>query len=170
MEIRDLKQEDLGSMVRWRNDATVNRYLADRLKSMEEACAWYERMRADSRVWLKAIVQDDRLIGYATVESLDEANRKCELALVIGEPGEWGKGIGQFVLAEMLRYAFETLRMHRVWAAVVDGNERSERLVKSAGFVKEGVMRETILINGQYANLLCYSILENEYTVRTDRF
>jgi len=161
--LRDLSTEDLKLLVRWRNDPEVNRYLADRLKTAEEAEAWYNKLRANPKVWLKTVVQDNAAVGYATVESIDEKNRKCELALVIGEKDSWGGGIGTFVLKEMLKYAFETLRMHRVWAAVADGNDRSERLVKTAGFIKEGVMRETLIMNGKFTDLLFYSILEHEY-------
>jgi len=103
------------------------------------------------------------LIGYAVVESIDERNRKCELALIIGESNHCGKGIGTKVLKEMLDYAFETLHIHRVWAVIARGNDRSERLVKKAGFMKEGVMRETIIIGDRFTDLLCYSILEDEY-------
>ncbi len=161
--LRDLSIEDLELLVRWRNEPEVGRYLANRLKTIEEAKTWFEKLRGNPKVWLKAIICDDTVIGYATVESIDEKNRKCELALVIGENDYWGRGIGNFVLKEMLEYAFKTLRMHRVWAAVAEGNERSERLVKSAGFIKEGVMRETLIMNGRFTDLLFFSILENEY-------
>jgi len=97
------------------------------------------------------------------VESIDEKNRKCELAVVIGEIDRWSNGIGTIVIKTMLEYAFDTLHMHRVWAAVARGNDRSERLVKKAGFVKEGVMRETIIIGDKFTDLLCFSILEYEY-------
>lgn len=162
-EFRNLAVEDLDALVRWRNDPLVNRYLANRLKSREEAEAWFNKLKAHPKIWLKAIIEDGRIIGYAAVESIDEKNRKCELALVIGEIDRWSNGIGTNVLKTMLEYAFDTLHMHRVWAAVARGNDRSERLVKKAGFVKEGVMRETIIIGDKFTDLLCFSILEYEY-------
>ncbi len=161
--LRDLEKAELKELVRWRNDPQVNRYLANRLKTLTEAEAWYERLKSNPKVWLKAILDNDRLIGYATVESIDEKNRKCELALAIGEPSYWGKGVGKQALGEMLKYAFETLHMHRVWAAVACGNERSERLVRGAGFLLEGTMREAIIMEGDFTDLFCFSLLENEY-------
>jgi RimJ/RimL family protein N-acetyltransferase len=166
-ELRDLEVRDLNALVRWRNDSTVNRCLADRLRSKEEAEAWFKRVKAEPKIWLKAIIDDGQTIGYAAVESIDEKNRKCELAIVVGEPGRWGKGIGAFVMKTMLEYAFDVLRMHRVWAVTARGNDRSVRLIKGAGFQFEGVMRETIIIGGKFTDLLRYSILEDEY--RTER-
>lgn len=168
IDLRDLTIDDLDALVRWRNDPAVNRYLSDRLKTGEEAKAWFDKTKADPKVWLKAVTADGELVGYAAVEGIDEKNRKCELAMVIGKAERWGKGIGAYVLRTMLEYAFETLHMHRVWAAVVDGNERSERLLKTAGFVKEGVMRDTLIIGGRFASLLCYSLLEDEYKREKD--
>lgn len=163
VEVRDLASEDLDALVHWRNDPAVNRFLADRLRSRDQAESWFYQLRARDKIWLKAIIDDDQLIGYAVVESIDEKNRKCELAMVIGEIDHWGKGVGAFVVKKMLEYAFDTLHMHRVWAAVARGNERSERLLRKAGFSQEGVMRETLIIGEKFTDLLCYSILENEY-------
>lgn len=162
-ELRDLTENDLDALVRWRNDPVVNKYLSDRLKTKTETETWYNRLRGNPEVWLKAITYDSRLIGYAVIESIDETNRKCELVIIIGESDYWEKGIGSFVLQKMLEHTFVTLQMHRVWAVTSRNNERSEKLLKKAGFTHEGVMREPIIIDGKFKDLLMYSILENEY-------
>ncbi|MCP4570470.1 MAG: GNAT family N-acetyltransferase [FCB group bacterium] len=163
MKFRDLTMEDLDSLVRWRNDPVVTRHLSNRMQLREEAEAWFHKLKANPKIWLKVIIEDGQTIGYAGVESIDEKNRKCELVLVIGESDYWGKGIGKSVLMTMLEYAFDTLHMHRVWAVTARGNDRSERLLKKAGFMQEGIMRETIIIGERFTDLLCYSILEHEY-------
>ena len=163
IEIRDLTMDDLDAIVRWRNNPTVNRHLSNRLKTREEAEKWLSSLSGNPKVWLKAILENTRIIGYAAVESIDELNRKCELVLIIGESDCWGRGIGTFVLKKMLAYAFDTLDMHRVWATASSGNERSEHLLKRNGFVHEGTMRETIIIGNKFTDLLLYSILESEY-------
>lgn len=162
-KIRNLEIDDLTSLVRWRNDPQVNRYLSNRLLTIQDAEKWFTSLTANRMVWLKAIIHDNQLIGYGVVESINTEYRRCELAMVIGETEYWGKGIGSHVIKEMLAYAFDTLKMHRVWGVVAKGNERSERLLKKAGMIHEGVMRETIIINEQFTDLLCFSILEDEY-------
>jgi RimJ/RimL family protein N-acetyltransferase len=163
ISLRDLICGDLDLLVRWRNDPVVNRHLADRLKTKDEAEAWFHRLRANPKSWVKAIEVDGVLSGYAVVESVDEKNRKCEVAMVIGESKSWGNGAGRFVLGEMLRHAFAELHMHRVFAAVCRGNDRSERLVRRAGFVPEGTMRDSLFVGGKFTDLLCFSLLETEY-------
>jgi len=163
---RDLTLNDLDALVRWRNDPDVSRYLSDRLRTKDEAEAWFQRLRKNPHIWLKAVLYDDRLVGMASVEAIDETNRKCELIMVIGEKDVWGHGIGGKILTDMLRYAFDDLHMHRVWAVFIAGNERSERLLKRAGFSFEGTMREAISKSGSFADLLIYSILEKEYQLQ----
>ena len=161
--LRDLTIDDLDALVRWRNDPIVNKCLSDRLKTKTEAETWYNSLKSNPQVWQKAITYDNRLIGHAVIESIDETNRKCELVMIIGESDYWGKGIGSFVLQKMLEHAFNTLQMHRVWAVTSRNNERSEKLLKKSGFTYEGIMREAIIIDGKFSDLLMYSILENEY-------
>jgi RimJ/RimL family protein N-acetyltransferase len=168
-KFRNLTVEDLDALVRWRNDPAVTRFLADRLKTREQAAAWFHTLKAQDKIWLKAIIEKEKVIGYGQLESIDEKNRRCELVLVIGEIEYWGKGIGTYVLKMMLQYAIDTLHMHRVWAVMARGNDRSERLVKKAGFLQEGVMRETIIIGDKYSDLLCFSILEDEYKARKNQ-
>lgn len=163
VSLRDLVADDLDLVLMWRNSPIVNEYLSNRLKTKPEITAWFERLRENPKTWLKLILANDVSVGYAAIESIDEKNRKCELAVVVGVPGLWGTGVGRAVLHEMLQHAFKVLKMHRVFVAVCRGNLRSEKLVGGMNFRHEGTMRESLVINGEFVDLLCYSLLESEY-------
>lgn len=47
----------------------------------------------------------------------------------------WGQGLIPEASREMLRYAFEELKMSRIWCAYYDGNEKSRRVQEKLGFV-----------------------------------
>jgi UDP-4-amino-4,6-dideoxy-N-acetyl-beta-L-altrosamine N-acetyltransferase len=161
--LRDLTTQDLDAVVRWRNDSNINEYLVNREKTLPEAYAWFNRITNSSNNLPKGIYDDNQLIGYCIVGDIDEKNRKCEVGVIIGESRLWGKGIGKTVVTELLKYCFEINKMHRVLAVIVKGNERSERLFKSMGFRYEGTFREATIINNQFTDLNCFSILEHEY-------
>ena len=57
-----------------------------------------------------------------------------ELGYWIGKPF-WGKGLIPEASREILRYAFETLKMNRIWCGYYDGNEKSRRVQEKLGFV-----------------------------------
>ncbi|MGI6072379.1 MAG: GNAT family N-acetyltransferase [Lachnospiraceae bacterium] len=59
---------------------------------------------------------------------------ECELGFWIGEP-YWGQGLVKEAAKELLRHAFEDLKMQTVWCGYYEGNERSMRLQRSLGFV-----------------------------------
>lgn len=163
LRLRRLEEADLTQVCLWRNDDRVSEFLANRVKTHEEAVAWFRSLTGKPDQLLVGIEVGGRLTGYAVVEDVDEVNRKCEIGLVIGQPDRWGKGVGRAVAAALLRYCFETLGLHRVLAVIARGNARSEALFSGLGFTHEGTLREAALRNGSHTDLLCYSMLEAEY-------
>ena len=65
---------------------------------------------------------------------LAEADDEYELGYWIGKP-YWGQGLIPEASREMLRYAFEDLKMNRIWCGYYDGNEKSRRVQEKLGFV-----------------------------------
>lgn len=61
------------------------------------------------------------------------ADYECEIGYWIGEP-YWGQGLIPEAVNELLRYAFEELRMAAVWCGYYDGNEKSKRVQAKCGF------------------------------------
>ena len=67
-------------------------------------------------------------------KDLAEAGDEYELGYWIGKL-YWGKGLIPEASREMLRYAFEDLKMNRIWCGYYDGNEKSRRVQEKLGFV-----------------------------------
>ena len=65
---------------------------------------------------------------------LAEDDDEYELGYWIGKP-YWGQGLIPEASREMLRYAFEDLKMNRIWCGYYDGNEKSRRVQEKLGFV-----------------------------------
>ena len=65
---------------------------------------------------------------------LAEDDDEYELGYWIGKPF-WGQGLIPEASHEMLRYAFEDLKMNRIWCGYYDGNEKSRRVQGKLGFV-----------------------------------
>ena len=65
---------------------------------------------------------------------LAEQDDEYELGYWIGKPF-WGQGLITEASREMLRYAFEDLKMNRIWRGYYDGNEKSRRVQEKLGFI-----------------------------------
>ena len=64
---------------------------------------------------------------------LAEHDDEYELGYWIGKPF-WGQGLIPEASRELLRYAFEELRMNRIWCGYYDGNVKSKRVQEKVGF------------------------------------
>lgn len=70
----------------------------------------------------------------------------------------------------LLRHAFETLDCIRVQLKTDLRNERSQRAIERLGAVREGVLRNhMILPDGQYRHSVFYSILDTEWPAVKNR-
>ncbi|ELR67512.1 Ribosomal-protein-S5p-alanine acetyltransferase [Photobacterium marinum] len=61
-----------------------------------------------------------------------------------------GKGVMRRALNAAVEWMFEEQHFHRVMAAYMPRNKRSEAVLKAAGFEKEGTAKDYLLINGRW--------------------
>ena len=60
-------------------------------------------------------------------------------------------------------FGFEEMKLHRIEARFIQENERSLHVMEKVGMTFEGVMREGMLIKGNYVNVGICSILASEW-------
>jgi RimJ/RimL family protein N-acetyltransferase len=104
---------------------------------------------------------DERIVGYVILVGLQDPDDSIEFKrLVIGDKGH---GYGKSAVAIVKRLAFDELHAHRLWLEVIPSNTRAVGLYESAGFVHEGVHRESIRRGKDYDSLNVMSLLAREY-------
>ena len=85
-------------------------------------------------VCLKTDVKPIGSIGLHR-NDLAEADDEYELGYWIGKQF-WGQGLIPEASREILRYAFEDLKMSLIWCGYYEGNEKSRRVQEKLGFVR----------------------------------
>jgi len=113
---------------------------------------WREECRAGRSVRLAFTLRDapDRIIGTCALsEIVLGAFRACLLGYGIDHAHE-GRGLMREAVEAAVRFAFETLELHRVMANYMPANERSGALLKRLGFVVEGYARDYLFIDGAF--------------------
>lgn len=86
-----------------------------------------------------------------------------------GEIGYWIRsdrttvGIATEATEALIRAGFAHLGMHKIVLRIAVGNRASERIAEKLGFVREGVLREELLIRGTWTDHTLYSLLEHEF-------
>jgi RimJ/RimL family protein N-acetyltransferase len=115
-----------------------------------------------------AIETDGRYIGFAALKLTDEEEGNASYRIGIESPEYWSRGYGTEVTRLMLRYAFETLELHRVHLRVTAYNVRARRCYEKAGFRVEGVLRKSFQVDREWQNDVLMAILREEWEQRRD--
>jgi len=74
------------------------------------------------------------MMSKREIHSVEMAEREGEIGFWIGEPF-WGQGLIPEAVCELLRHAFEDIRLTAVLCGYYDGNEKSKRVQEKCGFV-----------------------------------
>ena len=69
---------------------------------------------------------------------------------------ETGKGYATELTNAMIRYAFGALAANRVYIGHFEGNEASQRVIEKLGFEKEGVTKNSSVLNGELMTSVHY--------------
>jgi RimJ/RimL family protein N-acetyltransferase len=165
--LRPLEKADAPSIVRWFNDAEINRNLL-RYRPMtlaeEEEFILSGAGRCEDGIVLGIALRDtDALIGVTGLHPPDLRNRHAAFGITVGEKPEQGKGHGTAATRLILRYAFETLNLNRVWLEVYEYNQSGRRVYEKVGFRTEGVLRQHTYRQGRYWNMIIMGILREEW-------
>lgn len=106
---------------------------------------------------------DQRIIGVASLGGIAPwPSLECHTGYWLGV-GETGKGLMRDALAALLDHAFEDRSLHRVVANILPTNRKSLALVQALGFVREGVARGLIEIDGAWRDHDCWSMLSTQW-------
>ena len=161
-------EEDAALLSRWTEDADYLRALDSdyaRPVSTQEIAGRLNPEQRDPN-WLEfhlRTLEDDHLIGFVALHSIEWNNGSALLSIGIGEPAYRGKGYGTDALQLILRYAFAELNLHRIGLDVISDNTRAIQAYKKAGFLHEGTLRSAVLRDGRRHDRMLMGILREEW-------
>ncbi|UOQ49767.1 GNAT family N-acetyltransferase [Gracilibacillus caseinilyticus] len=120
----------------------------------------------NSPVLVYSVIEEETgyIIGHISLGNIDKNNKSARIGKVlVGDKNVRGKGIGLRMMKEILKVAFDELNLHRVSLGVFDFNASAIACYEKAGFLKEGLLRDSRKIGDGYWSLWEMSILENEW-------
>ncbi|WP_405097112.1 GNAT family N-acetyltransferase [Oceanobacillus sp. FSL H7-0719] len=119
------------------------------------------RQKPRSRfVW--AIVYEANMIGAGELNIRDFNNNVGEVAYIVN-PDYWGLGIATDVAKLLIDFGFKELKLHRIYATCDPRNIGSLKVLEKIGMIREGIIRENLLIKDGWRDSLLYSALKQEW-------
>lgn len=162
--LRPITLADTDLIVRWRNNPAVCKNFIFREKFTSKMHQEWMRTKIDSGAAIQYIIEErmsGRPIGSVYYRDIDRVNKSAEYGIFIGEDYARGKGYGTEVARLFTDFGILALGLHRISLRVLADNEQAYRSYVRAGFQKEGVAREMVLLDGCYQDVIFMAILES---------
>ena len=170
--LRRLKASDAHDMFEYARLPEVTRYLTWRPHpniSYTRLYLEYLGTRyavGDFYDWAVTLKEDGKMIGTCGFTRFDTPNNSAEIGYVLN-PAYHGKGYATEAAREVLRFGFEQLKLHRIEARHMVGNDVSHRVMEKLGMKIEGTFRESYLVCGSYRTVTVCSLLRSEFDLNT---
>lgn len=161
--LRGWKIDDAAPLQKHADNINVSSYLLDKFPhpyTMDNAVEWINLMMKQAPLLNFVIDINGELAGAVGIEMRNDVYRKAPLiGYWLGEH-YWGSGIMPQAVKLIANYAFTHLDIVRLQAGIFSNNPRSMRVLEKAGFVKEGVLRNSIIKNGVILDEHIYGLVK----------
>lgn len=103
-------------------------------------------------------VDSDEIIAHCTLSNIVRGVfQACYMGFAVSHTHQ-GQGVMRLTCSAAIDYAFGPLKLHRIMANYMPHNNRSAALLKRLGFVKEGLAKDYLKINGKWENHVLTSL------------
>jgi RimJ/RimL family protein N-acetyltransferase len=168
--LRAIETEDLKQLLDWRNLPEFRRYFREiRELNMDQQLNWYEKIvLSDPNVKMFAITDiQHQLIGACGLCYIDWVNRSADFSIYIGVDGLYIDDVLAVDVSKLLiRYGFEELNLHRLWAEIYSFDNKKKKLFETLGFHLDGLHKETHWAEGKWHDSLFFGLLSTHWIMR----
>jgi len=124
--------------------------------------ATHASLHAEDRALILAVEGPGARLTGAIGLRIQEEDRNAELGYWIAAD-QWGRGYGTEAARAVRDFGFESLGLHRIWAAHFARNLASGRVLEKLGMSREGVLAGHVRKWGRYEDLVVRAILRSEW-------
>ncbi|HSU03367.1 MAG TPA: GNAT family protein [Nocardioides sp.] len=148
--LRDAVEPDLESLLSFRNDPAVNRFMVRTYVEPDELRRDWLSVPESPTEFSCVVERDGRVVAMGFLDVVDGPGQPGApegtdgLIGYIVDPLAAGQGIGTATARALLRAAFDGLGLRRVTAAAYADNPASVRILEAAGMRRERLSREAL--------------------------
>jgi RimJ/RimL family protein N-acetyltransferase len=168
--LRELRASDAPSLFALLTTEEVSRFISpppSTVEGFERFIAWTIRQRTAGAYACFAVTTKDAdtAIGIFQLRELEPGFGTAEWGFAIGSE-YWGSGAFLDGAHLLVRFAFETVGVHRLEARAAVRNGRGNGALRKIGAVQEGLLRKSFLKNGEYLDQMLWTILDEDWSAK----
>ena len=172
LAFRDFTVDDYEAAHRYASDPEVTRYTAFGPNTPEQTQGFLqfvtgESAQEDRANYTFALIHKEtsELIGSCGLMRSDANGPQYSFGYVLRKD-RWGQGFASEATAALVKFGFEELGAHRLWAHVFVGNTSSENVLRKLGFRYEGCKVQSFFIRNAWHDLQTFAMLRSEWGKR----
>lgn len=170
--LRELVEDDWRALHAIESLPDVVRYQTFGPRSEEDARVYVQGVMVSARELPRTTIDlavtvhgDDTLRGRVGIMRNADELREAMLWFVIG-PADTGKGYASEAAGAMLAYAFDELKLHRVYGDCDDRNVASARVMAKLGMRREAHFIQNVWTKDEWCDSLNFAMLDHEWAAR----
>lgn len=158
--IRRLEEKDASLMLEWMHDNMINcnfRYPFAEM-TLEKATAFIRESFTEKNQHFAIVDENDEYLGTISLKNISQQDGNAEYAIVTRKKAQ-GTGVARQATKELIQYAFEQLKLHKLYLNVLEENVRARKFYGKCGFAQEGIIKDAVRIKNDYKNLVLYGMI-----------
>jgi [ribosomal protein S5]-alanine N-acetyltransferase len=167
MMLRELVKTDATSLLSMLSTEEVAKFISPpptTPQGFEKFIQWAKREREAGNQMTFGMVPEgyDHAVGLVQVRAIAPKFSVAEWGFAVGSPF-WGTGLFLASARMTLDFAFKHSGVNRLEARAVVQNGRGNGALRKLGAVQEGVLRGSLLKNGQHLDQIMWSIIARDW-------
>jgi ribosomal-protein-alanine N-acetyltransferase len=157
VRIREAKETDKATMEEFFADPEVSKELL--LPS--NAASWIPEFRKSLKDTYRfgfTILVDGEIAGEIGLQDPSICRSSYCVGFAVGRKF-WNQGICTEALKQLVRFAFDELKLHKLFGDNDSDNPASGRVFEKASFTKEGVRKEQVFKEGRYVDHVMWGLI-----------
>ncbi|WP_424217722.1 GNAT family N-acetyltransferase (plasmid) [Streptomyces sp. BI20] len=171
--LREFRQDDVDDVLAVIGDDAVTASLSFDSRTRTQAAAMIEGTitraqgvpRSEYYLAITPRGTDDTVVGFVRIAFAGVQAAKLGYAVAARW---WGRGYATDAARVLTSYAFNSLGLHRVSAAIGPDNNASMAVAARLGMQREGVLRDHVHTGGVWRDSVLYSVLAHEWAGTPD--
>ena len=165
LSLRPITSADMPKILGWRNKKDIRKWFFNsQVLAMKDQKKWYSAYENKDNDEMFIIQVDSVDIGIIAIYNIDKKNKKAEIGrLLIGEDEYRSKGYAYQAGKLLLKYAFNSLKMEKLYLNLFADNITAVNLYTKLGFLKAAILRKDIVASISRKDVIVMGLLKRNF-------